>query len=50
MLKKTRKQIITFGITGIVGAGSLFSGIALNSVYAQEETQAVEVSEEVNGM
>lgn len=40
MLKKTKRQIITLGIAGILSAGSLFSGVALNTVYAQDEPPA----------
>ena len=47
MLKKTRKQIITLGIAGLVSTGSLFSGTSLNCVYAQEEMAAAETAEGV---
>ena len=47
MLKKTKNQIITLSITGLIGAGSLFSGVAAQSVYAQENAVSVSGSDNV---
>ncbi len=44
MLKKIKKQMLVFGLTGLMGAGSLFSGLAAQNVYA-EETADVNVTD-----
>ncbi len=37
MLKKVKVTITALGLTGLMGAGSLFSGIAVQNIYAQDD-------------
>ena len=39
MLKKAKVRLTAWGITGFVGAGSLFSGLATHNVYADESKE-----------
>ncbi len=45
MLKKVKLRIAAWGITGVIGAGSLFSGIAAQNVCAQEGAAVESVNE-----
>ena len=45
MLKKIKNQVTALGIMGLIGAGSLFSGIAAQNVYAEGTVAAENVTD-----